>query len=112
MAIEARQFDIAYVAGWDLLNYWPNFLAGMSYERHAWKQSRCVSKDRVAGVDGWNSSVVRWVCVVVVGGSVSSVFGCLIEVMSVDDGSGRLANNMHMEDKGVAAPLWGQCQAL
>ena len=63
MAIEARQFDIAYVAGWDLLNYWPNFLSGMSYERHAWKQSKCVAKDRVDGVDGWNSSVVRWVSV-------------------------------------------------
>jgi hypothetical protein len=61
IAIEARQFDIAYIAGWDLINYWPNFLQGMSYGKHAWKQTACVSKDRIDGVDGWNSSVVRWV---------------------------------------------------
>ena len=33
----------------------------MRYELHAWKQAACVSKDRVDGVDGWNSSVVEWV---------------------------------------------------
>ena len=61
VAVESRQYDIAYIAGWDLLNYWPNFLAGMSYAKHAWKQQECVYRDRVDGVDGWNSSVVEWV---------------------------------------------------
>ncbi len=31
----------------------------MSHEKHAWKQS-CYPKDRVEGVDGWNSPVIRW----------------------------------------------------
>ena len=61
VAVEARRWDISYVAGWDLLNYWPNFIQGASYAKHAWKQQPCVSRDRTDGVDGWNSSVVRWV---------------------------------------------------
>ena len=39
---------------------WPNFLEGMNYTAHAWKQSACVNKDRVDGVDGWNSPVINW----------------------------------------------------
>ena len=39
---------------------WPNFLDGMNYTAHAWKQSACVNKDRVDGVDGWNSPVINW----------------------------------------------------
>ena len=60
VAVESRQYDIAYIAGWDILNYWPNFLEGMSYAKHSWKQTACVSRDRVVGRDGWNSSVVEW----------------------------------------------------
>jgi hypothetical protein len=51
--------DIAYFAGWDFLNYWPNFLQGMNYKKHVWKQS--ANKDRTDGVDGWNSPIIRWV---------------------------------------------------
>ncbi len=56
---DMRRWDIAYFAGWDFINYWPNFLEGMNYEKHAWKQS-CYHKDRVDGEDGWNSPVVKW----------------------------------------------------
>ncbi len=56
---DMRRWDIVYFAGWDFINYWPNFLEGMSHEKHAWKQS-CYDKDRVEGVDGWNSPVIQW----------------------------------------------------
>eukprot|EP01050_Picozoa_sp_SAG11_P003940 SAG11_NODE_237_length_11835_cov_11.023347_4_plen_1312_part_00 len=61
IAVYSRQFDISYVAGWDWINYWPNFLEGMNYTAHAWKQTACVNHDRTDGVDGWNSSVIEWV---------------------------------------------------
>ena len=54
------QYDIAYIAGWDWINYWPNFLEGMNYSKHAWKQTACVSHDRTNGTDGWNSAVLDW----------------------------------------------------
>ena len=60
IAVYSRQFDISYVAGWDWINYWPNFLADMNYSAHAWKQTACVNHDRTDGVDGWNSSVIDW----------------------------------------------------
>ena len=60
IAVYSRQFDISYVAGWDWINYWPNFLEGMNYSAHAWKQTACVNHDRMDGVDGWNSSVIDW----------------------------------------------------
>ena len=56
---DMRLSDIVYFAGWDFINYWPNFLEGMSHEKHAWKQS-CYHKDRVDGEDGWCSLVVKW----------------------------------------------------
>jgi hypothetical protein len=56
---QMRMADIAYFAGWDFLNYWPNFLQGMNYKKHVWKQS--ANKDRTDGVDGWNSPIIRWV---------------------------------------------------
>jgi hypothetical protein len=56
---DMRRWDIVYFAGWDFINYWPNFLEGMNYEKHAWKQS-CYPKDRMDGEDGWNSPVVKW----------------------------------------------------
>ena len=81
IVVEARRYDIAYVAGWDWMcvlfpttvrpggyptchltcllwlwvrssNYWPNFLEGMNYSAHAWKQTACVSHHRVDGIDG------------------------------------------------------------
>ena len=55
---EMRRWDIAYMAGWDFINYWPNFLEGMSHAKHVWKQS-CYPRDRADGVDGWESPVVR-----------------------------------------------------
>ena len=59
-AMDARRYDNAYYAGWDWINYWPNFLEGMSAARHAWKQSY-YGADRKDGVDGWNSAPIRWV---------------------------------------------------
>jgi len=56
---DMRRWDIVYFAGWDFINYWPNFLEGMSHEKHAWKQS-CYHKDREDGIDGWDSPVVKW----------------------------------------------------
>jgi hypothetical protein len=56
---DMRRWDVAYMAGWDFINYWPNFLEGMSHEKHVWKQS-CYQADRADGLDGWDSPVVRW----------------------------------------------------
>jgi hypothetical protein len=56
---DMRRWDIIYFAGWDFINYWPNFLEGMNHEKHAWKQS-CYHKDREDQIDGWGSPVVRW----------------------------------------------------
>jgi hypothetical protein len=56
---DMRRWDIAYMAGWDFINYWPNFLEGMTWQKHAWKQS-CYYKDREDGIDGWNSPVASW----------------------------------------------------
>lgn len=58
-ASQGRAFNWAYYSGWDWINYWPNFLQGMNASRHAWKQQ--YHEDRVDGVDGWNSPVIRWV---------------------------------------------------
>ncbi|HEX2394020.1 MAG TPA: glycoside hydrolase family 2 TIM barrel-domain containing protein [Bacteroidales bacterium] len=54
---DMRLNDIAYFAGWCLINYWPNFLEGMNYERNIWKQS--THPDRRDGIDGWNSPVIE-----------------------------------------------------
>ena len=56
---DMRLWDIAYMAGWDFINYWPNFLEGMTYTMHAWKQSSYPG-DRIDGLDGWNSPVIQW----------------------------------------------------
>jgi hypothetical protein len=56
---DMRRWDIVYMAGWDFINYWPNFLEGMTWAKHAWKQSS-YHRDRVDGEDGWNSPVTRW----------------------------------------------------
>ena len=61
LALAGRLDDVAYYSGWDMLNYWPNFLLGYSAARHAWKQPPCNGSDRVDGVDGWGSPVVDWV---------------------------------------------------
>jgi len=54
---DMRRWDIVYFAGWDFINYWPNFLEGMNHDKHAWKQS-IYHKDREDGNDGWDSPVV------------------------------------------------------
>jgi len=59
MGADMRRWDIAYMAGWDFINYWPNFLEGMNHAKHVWRQS-CYPKDRADGIDGWGSPVVRW----------------------------------------------------
>lgn len=61
LALAGRLDDVAYYAGWDALNYWPNFLEGMSAARHAWKQKPCDGSDRIDGINGWGSPVVDWV---------------------------------------------------
>ncbi len=56
-APDMRRNDICYFAGWSWMNYWPNFLEGCYYERHAWKTS--TNKDRRDGVDGWGSPIIN-----------------------------------------------------
>ena len=56
---EFRIKDWAYFASWSWLNYWPNFLEGMNYERHPWKAHN--NPDRKDGVNGWNSPLIRFV---------------------------------------------------
>ena len=61
LALAGRINDVAYYAGWDLLNYWSNFLEGMNASRHAWTQKPCQGRDRTDGVDGWGSPLVEWI---------------------------------------------------
>ncbi len=58
-ALQGRCANWAYYSGWDWINYWPNFLEGMSASRHVWKQQ--YHEDRKTGLDGWDSPVIRWV---------------------------------------------------
>ena len=57
--LQGRCANWAYYSGWDWINYWPNFLAGMSAAKHVWKQQ--YHEDRQPGVDGWHSPVIHWV---------------------------------------------------
>lgn len=56
---DMRKNDLSYFAGWDWLNYWPNFLEGMSHAQHAWTPNN--HADRTDGVDGWNSPLINFV---------------------------------------------------
>lgn len=58
-AVRMRLNDYAHMAPWSWVNYWPNFLEGMSHERHPWKFDN--HADRTDGVDGWGSPLVRLV---------------------------------------------------
>ena len=58
-AREFRMRDRAYFAPWSWVNYWPNFLEGMSHQRHPWKYNN--HPDRKDGVDGWGSPEIRFV---------------------------------------------------
>ncbi|NQT85240.1 hypothetical protein HQ560_00660 [bacterium] len=61
-AFAAREFrmrDWAYFAPWSWVNFWPNFLEGMSHDQHPWKANN--HPDRHDGVDGWGSPVIRFV---------------------------------------------------
>jgi len=60
LAADGRRQNMAYYAGWDWMNYWPNFLQGMSAKRHAWKQAGNSYPDRTDGVDGWGSPVIEY----------------------------------------------------
>jgi hypothetical protein len=53
-----RVNDWCYMGGWCWLNYWPNFLEGMSHATHAWTQQN--HSDRQDGKDGWGSPIVRF----------------------------------------------------
>lgn len=57
-AKDMRRNDIAYMAGWSWLNYWPNFIEGVNHDKHNWAQDN--HADRVDGVDGWNSPVINF----------------------------------------------------
>ena len=54
-----RLNDWCYMAGWCWINYWPNFLEGMSHDRHAWKPQN--HPDRKEDIDGWNSPIVAFI---------------------------------------------------
>jgi len=58
-AQQLRLYDWAYFAPWSWINFWPNFLEGMSHDKHAWKANN--APDRVDGVNGWGSPIVRFV---------------------------------------------------
>lgn len=60
-ALDGRCQDIAYYAGWDWINYWPNFLEDMDAKHHGWKQKECWHEDRIDSIDGWKSPVMHWV---------------------------------------------------
>jgi len=51
-----RFCDYAHFAPWSWVNYWPNFLEGMSHERHPWRINN--HPDREDGIDGWGSPLV------------------------------------------------------
>jgi len=53
-----RIYDYAYFAPWSWPNLWPNFLDGMNYERHPWKNKEDTHPDRRDGIDGWGSPII------------------------------------------------------
>ena len=57
--VKGRCANWAYYSGWDWINYWPNFLEGMSAAKLAWKQQ--YHEDRKDKIDGWDSPVIGWV---------------------------------------------------
>ena len=59
MAMQMRLNDWAHFAPWSWLNFWPNFLEGMSHERHPWKANNYA--DRHDALDGWDSPIVTFV---------------------------------------------------
>ena len=59
MAMKLRLNDWAHFAPWSWINFWPNFLEGMSHERHPWKANN--HGDRRDDVDGWGSPGVMLV---------------------------------------------------
>ena len=58
-AQQLRLYDWAYFAPWSWINYWPNFLEGMSHAQHAWKANN--GPDRKDDVNGWGSPIARFV---------------------------------------------------
>ena len=59
MGMKMRLNDWAHFAPWSWINFWPNFLEGMSHERHPWKANN--HRDRRDDVDGWGSPSVMLV---------------------------------------------------
>jgi hypothetical protein len=53
-----RLNDWCYMAGWCWMNYWPNFLEGMTHDLHAWKPQD--HPNRQDGIDGWGSPIVMF----------------------------------------------------
>lgn len=58
-AMTLRMNNWSYFAPWSWINYWPNFLEGMSWEEHGWKENR--HPDRKDNIDGWGSPIVKFV---------------------------------------------------
>lgn len=58
-ALSLRVYDYAHFAPWSWINYWPNFLEGMSHARHPWKNNN--HPDRIDNADGWGSPIVKLV---------------------------------------------------
>ncbi len=60
-AFAAREFrmkDWAHCAPWSWINFWPNFLEGMSHRRHPWKFNN--HPDRQDGLNGWDSPLIKF----------------------------------------------------
>jgi hypothetical protein len=53
-----RLYDWAYLSPWSFINYWPNFLEGMSHDQHGWGVNN--APDRRDDVNGWGSPIVRF----------------------------------------------------
>ena len=55
-----RMNNWAYMSSWSWLNYWPNFLEGMTHELHAWRKNNYNDANRRDGIDGWGSQNVQF----------------------------------------------------
>ncbi len=58
-AMTLRMNNYSYFAPWSWINYWPNFLEGMSHNEHGWRENR--HADRRDFFNGWESPVVKLV---------------------------------------------------
>lgn len=57
--LRARVADLACLSPWTWNNYWPNFLEGMNEK--TWADRLDCGPDRVTGVNGWDSPILKFV---------------------------------------------------